>query len=436
VTAEPQAIISHIYIVVAGQALAPETHGRVVGVTVDQQVHLPRMFEIRLHDPNLELLDNGPFDLAAPVKIQARIAGRDPVTLIEGEVTALEPDFRRGMIMELVVRGYDRSHRLYRARNSKTYLNVKDSDLARELAAKAALKSQVEPTATVYDHIYQSNQSDLQFLQQRARRIGYECFVDSGVLYFRKPKVDEVAATVTWGDDLLSFRPRLTISQQVTETVIKGWDVQRKQPIIGKAGGGNLYPKLKTQKNGAQLADTFGASRMVLVDQAVMSQAEADILAAARQNELSGAFIEADGEAFRRPDIQAGRLLAIKGLGSRLSGNYLVTRATHVYTSAGQKVLFNVTGARSGLLTEQLQGTTSLQWAGAVTAIVTNTDDPKGWGRVKVKYPWVAEDEESFWARVVSAGGGPDSGLAAIPAIDDEVLVVFQHGDFNQPIVL
>jgi uncharacterized protein involved in type VI secretion and phage assembly len=256
------------------------------------------------------------------------------------------------------------------------------------------------------------------------------------VLLFRKPRLDKAAAEIAWGEDLLSFRPRLTIAEQVKETLVRGWDVQRKAPVIGRAGGGGLYPKFKRQENGSEEARAFGESRMVIVDQPVVSQAEADILAAARQNELSGAFVEADGEAFRRPDIRAGRLLAIKGLGERLSGEYLVTRATHVYTSAGLKAFFRVTGARSGLLLEQIQPNDAARWPGAVTAIVTNTDDPNGWGRVKVKYPWVTDEDESFWARVVAVGAGPESGLAAVPAVDDEVLVVFLHGDFDQPYVL
>jgi phage protein D len=434
--ADPQPIVSHLYIQVDGQDLVPPLQSQVLQVTVDQQVHLPCMFEIRLYDPGVELLATGPFQLATQIAVAAKTKADKMVPLIVGEVTALEPQFGRGMVGQLLVRGYDTSHRLYRARNSKTYLNIKDSDLARLFAEKAKLAAQVDPTATVYDHLYQCNQSDLQFLQQRAWRIGYECYVDQGVLYFRKPRLDKAEEEIAWGDDLLSFRPRLTIAEQVTETLVRGWDMQRKAPVIGRAGGGGLYPKFTGQENGSQEAATFGESRMVIVDQPVTSQAEANILAAARQNEWSGAFVEADGEAFRRPDIRAGRLLAIKGLGARLSGDYLVTRASHVYTSAGLKTFFSVTGARSGLLLEQFQANSGRRWPGAVTAIVTNTDDPSGWGRVKVKYPWVTEEDESFWARVAAVGAGPESGLAAVPAVDDEVLVVFLHGDFDQPYVL
>jgi phage protein D len=55
------------------------------------------------------------------------------------------------------------------------------------------------------------------------------------------------------------------------------------------------------------------------VDQPVLSQAEADKLAAARLDELSGAFVQAEGTAFRRPDIKAGQWLQLKSLGHGLA---------------------------------------------------------------------------------------------------------------------
>ena len=71
-----------------------------------------------------------------------------------------------------------------------------------------------------------------------------------------------------------------------------------------------------------------------------------------------------------------------------------------------------------------------------MTGVVTNTEDPKKWGRVKVKYAWMSEDDESDWARVVGVGAGPDAGYFIIPEVDDEVVVAFGYGDFGQPIVI
>jgi phage protein D/phage baseplate assembly protein gpV len=410
---------------------------KLMTVVVDQHSHLPDLFTIRLHDPGLELLDDGPFDLTKEVEIAAEKEDGEEVVLIKGEITALEPDFGEGMIAELVVRGYDKSHRLYRETKSVAHLNKKDSDLASEIAQAAGLQTEIDTTSTVYDHIYQHNQSDLGFLMQRAWRIGYECFVDDNKLYFRSPPSGGSGVTLTWGQDLLSFRPRMTLGEQVDQVVVKGWDVERQTAIVGRAEQGNLYPDVGESRDGASWAGRFGTGKLVILDQPVVSQAEADALAAARLDEISGAFIEAVGVAFRRPDIKAGRMVTLETLGDRFSGTYLVTSAAHAYTDEGLKTTFAVRGSRTGLLTEQLLHKRPLdRWPGVVAAVVTNTDDPQDWGRVKVKFPWMADDAESDWARVVGQGAGPEAGFYVMPEVDDEVLVTFAHGDFSQPFVL
>lgn len=427
-------IVSHLYLVLDETPVAQEVLQQLIEITVDQDVHLPGMFTIRLTDPALALLEKGPFDLAKTIEIAGENANHEKIVLLQGEITALEPDFGEGMVAELVVRGYDKLHRLYRKVKSKTYLNVKDSDLASEIAAAAGLGTDIEPTTTVYAHIYQHNQSDLTFLMQRAWRIGYECYAADGKLVFRKPSSAPATLTLTWGDDLVTFRPRLTIAEQVEKVIVRGWDVAKKGAIVGRAVKGALYPAI--QDKGSELTKKFGAdSQVVLVDQPVVAQAEADLLAAARFNEISGVFVEAEGTAFRRPEIKAGQLIKIAALGKRFNGDYLVTSATHVYTNAGFATHFRISGARTGLLTDQIQAHRRLDHRpGPASAIVTNTDDPQGWGRIKVKYPWMSEEEESDWMRVVSAGAGPTAGFCTTPAIDDEVLVGFIHGDFNQPV--
>jgi phage protein D len=429
-------LVSQITIQVNGNAVQEPVMARLARVIVDQNVHLPGMFVLRFHDPDLELINRGPFDLTQEVVISTESSGEN-ITLIQGEITALEPAFGEGMIAELVVRGYDRSHRLFRETRTCAYLNTKDSDLASQIAQNAGLQSEVETTQTVYDHIFQHNQTDLDFLAERAWRIGYECFISEGKLFFRRPPDQGRAARVNWGEDLVSFLPRVTLAEQVDEVVVRGWDMQQQQPIIGRSQNGMLYPQNGEQQNGASWAHRFGAGRKVIVDQPVVSQAEADTIAAARMNEISGAFIQADGVVYRRPDVQAGRIVDLQALGARFSGKYLVTSATHTYSPSGMQTNFRVRGLRSGLFSEGLTPTDpGDRWPGIVIGVVTNNEDPQTLGRVKVKFPWMSEDAESDWARVIAPGASAEKGLAMIPAVGDEVAVAFEQGHFSRPFVL
>jgi uncharacterized protein involved in type VI secretion and phage assembly len=73
---------------------------------------------------------------------------------------------------------------------------------------------------------------------------------------------------------------------------------------------------------------------------------------------------------------------------------------------------------------------------GVTVGVVTNNQDPDGLGRVKVKFPWLSDDVESHWARVVTPMAGNDRGLFFLPEVDDEVLVAFEHGSPEFPYVL
>ncbi len=73
---------------------------------------------------------------------------------------------------------------------------------------------------------------------------------------------------------------------------------------------------------------------------------------------------------------------------------------------------------------------------GLVIGVVTNNQDPDGLGRVKVRFPWLSESDESRWARVLTPMAGNDRGLFFLPEVDDEVLVGFEHGRVEFPYVL
>lgn len=432
-------LATNVKIQIDGADVTGEVMANLAALSVDQHVHLPDVCSIRILAPDVALIDESPFDLLKRVKIEAGDEEGEMHALFDGEVTALEPQFNEGMVAELVVRGYDRSHRLYRETKSRAFLNQKDSDLAQSMAGEAGLQTDIEATSTVYDHIFQDNQSDLSFLTQRAWRIGYECFVEDGKLIFRRPPGSPEAIELIWGQNLLAFYPRMSVAEQVDEVVVRGWDATNQQAVVGRAQANSspLYPSLRDSKTGADWSAEAGGGKLIVVDQPVVSQAEADALAQARLNEVAGAFVSAEGRALSRPDLRAGRAVTLSGLGDRFSGQYLVTRANHLYdTATGFTTEFVVSGARLGMLAEQGAVTELRRWPGAAVAIVTNTADPDGWGRIKVKYPWLTDDAESDWARIVSAGAGHEAGFYAVPEVGDEVAVLFEHGDFNRPLVL
>lgn len=73
---------------------------------------------------------------------------------------------------------------------------------------------------------------------------------------------------------------------------------------------------------------------------------------------------------------------------------------------------------------------------GVAIGIVTDNEDPKSLGRVKLSFPWRDADDESFWARIATEMAGNEYGTYFLPEIDDEVLVAFENGDIHKPFVI
>jgi uncharacterized protein involved in type VI secretion and phage assembly len=71
-----------------------------------------------------------------------------------------------------------------------------------------------------------------------------------------------------------------------------------------------------------------------------------------------------------------------------------------------------------------------------VIGIVTDNKDPEKLARVKVKIPTLSSDDTTWWAPLIAQGAGKNRGWFFIPEIDDEVLVMFEHGDMSRPLIV
>ncbi len=71
-------------------------------------------------------------------------------------------------------------------------------------------------------------------------------------------------------------------------------------------------------------------------------------------------------------------------------------------------------------------------------AIIVENVDPDKRGKVKVSYPWLKDgsDTISHWSRVALPFASKDAGFCFIPEIGDEVIVMFEDGNIETPIVI
>jgi phage protein D len=438
------------HIQINGSHLEPDIDAQLESVLVVDRLAMPDTFSLIFRDPERDVLGRAGLEIGKKVGISTALGGDEPKPLIDGEVTSIEADYDT-LGARAVVRGYDLSHRLNAGRKTQTFQNVKLSDVAKQLAGDAGLEAEVDDSGGTLEHLLQPNMSDLDFLYSLARRIGYDCRVDGEKLYFKKP-TDSASAPgagdvgtenpvqLVWTDNLLEFRARVSAVAQVSEVKVRGWDVENKEAVIGQADAAATNAVLA--QSPGDLASKVGGKTLVVVDHPVDNQEAADAMAAAKAEQVGSAAFEATAVAIGSPALKAGVAVSISGVDPTLEGKWVISSTRHEFGAGAYRTHLEFSGRQDrslhGVVTNSLPGSASgsARAPGVVVALVTNNDDPQDLGRVRLKFPWLSDDAESFWARVTMPGAGPDSGMVWIPEVGDEVLVAFEMGDFSFPVVI
>lgn len=429
---------------VGGVEFDSTIYAALVEVRVEQSVHVPNAATLRLLDPDFEIFDSGRFDVGKTVSI-AMEAGSGPTTLAEAEITSLTIAPGTAGRHELTVLALDPAHRLSREVKRRTFTELRDSDIASQIASDYKLTSDVDVTSTMYPYLAQA-ESDYAFLSRRAMLAGCTWWVASGKLYFKKAANTGAGPKLKWGENLNDFRARFTAAESSDEVEVRGWDPDQQRAIVGSAtpqrnGIDSVGSTASAASELIKAANTSYPAKRYAGKWAVQDVAEANTVASALARRATAAEVTARGEADGDPKIQAGQRIAVESVGDRLTGSYLLTSVEHILKGSKPYVTRFVAGAAEASQLADLLGQSSQDntpWGGSqpIIGVVTNIEDAERPGRIKVRFPSFSDDEESEWARVVAPGAGRDRGWQLSAEVGDEVLVVFEHGDLRRPLIV
>ena len=293
-----------------GSPLAGRELSMLIEAVVDDHLVLADTFMLRFILDVDETFARLRAKIGSTVEIKAGQLGESPDSkLIEGEITSIEAVFDEGA-QYVIVRGYDKSHRLHAGRKTRSFNNQTDSDIVKKIAGEAGIAiGTVDPSETVHEHVSQINMTDWEFIRARGREIGFSVAVRDGALSFRQgggappgpPKELGI------GRQLKSFRPRVSGAQQVKEVEARGWDYKTKATVTHTAQAGTTSVTLDTSdwEPGA-LARKFGSPTYLTCDRPIGTAAEARVIAAATAEEISSAYAEAEGTAVGDPTAGDG----------------------------------------------------------------------------------------------------------------------------------
>jgi phage protein D len=344
--------------------------------------------EIGIANPNLRLLRNHirglgfhPFPSAVsmgPIRVGESPAGTfdldnkltlavgyapDPLeSMFEGEVTGVTVNFPAGGMPTMTLVAHDYLNRLQRGKYARGFGFLPDALIAAILGAENFLIPAIDPAIiagstalAAVNYIFggtgrkQRGQSDFELLQEVAALYDADFWVDGHVLYLsRFIKEYTPRLTMTWGQNLIDFSPKVSTIGQVAGVakrfvlreipldflVAVGYDFDRESIIISVVPGA-----------AAATTATLIGSLLTIIDQPITSPADIANSALKITHELREILnnrLTGSGSCVGDPRIRAGAMIRLEGLGPDFSGDYRVSSATHTIDGSGYRTQFDV----------------------------------------------------------------------------------------------
>lgn len=361
-----------------------------------------------------------------------------PDTFI-GVATSISLSRQRGTT-ELVLHGHSPTVLLDDGLNTRSFTDKGLQEIADEVLGPYSKGFQTAPNVEpkfftkALPYLVQYNESNFNFLYRLANRYGEWFFYDGLRLHFGKPSNGENPVQLDFEKDGLDYF-NLSIRAIPNKFEMRGYDYtihkdfQEEAPFSSKTNElGNKVVEVAKSK-------IFPQSPSVSI-QTALDQAELKNLALRREQATIDEVVILQGSS-RNPKIKIGARIKIKDNEVQEDhGVFVITSLTHTIKQGGDY------SNHFEAIPEEVQSppislVPNPPFCEAQLAEVTDIDDDKKLGRVRVKFLWQeGTQEKSPWIRVASPYTGKDKGFYIVPEIGDQVLVAFENNNPDKPYVL
>lgn len=272
-------------------------------------------------------------------------AGDAAGTVFEGRLTALEGRFSPARAPELLVLAEDRLQDLRMTRRTRTFEDMSDEDVIRQIASAHGLRAEVDASGPTHRVVAQVNQSDLALARERASAVGAELWVEEGTLKVKKRSARAGSPVrLTYGQGLRELVVTADLADQASGFLVTGWDPSSKQSVRHRATTSAISAELNGGEGGGSLLEAaFGAHDQQVVHALAVSDAEAEALAEALYARSARRFVVGNGVAEGDARLRVGTVVTLKDVGPLFEGEYTVTRVRHTFAADhGYRTAFTV----------------------------------------------------------------------------------------------
>jgi phage baseplate assembly protein gpV len=390
-------------------------------VRVQQRLSLPTLCELTFVEPT-PLLSKAE-SVSPGAKFRISVPGAEE-RLFDGEVTAVEHVYEPSHGREVRVRGYDVLHRLRKRQPVRAHVQLTLADLVKEIVNDLNITVETPDAGPLWQRLVQFRQSDFEMISEVAERCGlyFTLREDKLLLLTLEGVGDEI--NLKLGETLLEVRIEVNGDSACRSVSTTGWDPLRVEQHEGKADEARSGRDIGVE---VEPGDVGGSGERTIIDETIDNDLHAEALAQAELDVRAAREVTLRGVAEGDPKLRPGTPVQIENVAPSLAGRYVLTSVDHTFDS--------VRGFVSAISTAPPAPNVVTRSPVAVLGIVTQVDDPEGYGRVRVKLP-TYRDIETDWMGVVTPGAGLGKGLLALPDVQDTVLVLLPGGDPANGVVL
>ncbi|MBB4637822.1 phage baseplate assembly protein V [Longimicrobium terrae] len=355
--------------------------------------------------------------------------------IFRGELVSAREEHLAHAASRFVVSAKSLSHRWDRHRDTKYYPNHTLADVVRALGAKLGGDAPAGGTQLNY---VQYDESAWSFLARLADEAGLLMLSSEDGVELRGGFKD-TSHPLSWGVDLLS----LTSHAAPVNAGMKGALYQPSEKRDHRFHGVRKAPEtlggaatlVSAVERGSTKAVGGGDPGVLAFTSRTPTLADAKAALQRESTRALGNAVWVEGQS-TRPGLHAGERVEVgEGEHWRLptTGTFGLVEVAHVWDGQQYANAFRATPFAAWRAAE---APSASRIPGVVTALVVMNEDPEKMGRVRVRYPWMDAGERSGWVRVASVYAGNGRGVGFLPEVGDEVVVGFEQGDTERPLVL